>query len=635
MRQILKTFLYTLFKPSGIRRKVLSMKNDVILCRPLNNGTHLLPGEAEIRRNRDRDYLMSMSADNLLRAHRLEAGLIRMCEKPEGIFWGWESPLSDLRGTLAGHWLSAAAHMSRDLGDPEMAARAQVVVDGIARCQRENGGRWAFGIPEKYMARLRDGGHPWAPQYVCHKDMMGLMDMYTLCGNRQALDVLLGCADWFYDFTSGLTPEQMEDMRDREETGGIMELWADLYAVTGDKKHLALMRRYERHRLADLLLRGEDPLTNMHANSTIPEILGYARAYEVTGEPEYRRVVEAYWDLAVDKRGAYATGGQTDGEVWTPMGRLSARLGDKTQEHCVVYHMMRLADYLFRWTGDARFMDYNEKARYNGIYAQGFCPRGGDYTTVAYYLPLKQGGVKKWGSRYEDFWCCHMTLLQANAIHHEGIFHLDTEGVLVSQYIPSETRFSFGGTEISLSQDFCSQTGGEMMKDSPVNREILSRPHCWKIRLALRAEKPCRFRLKLRAPAWRSGEITVTVNGVPAEAPVGPKGFIGLDRVWSDDIVEITVPKELRCESLPDDPDMAAFLDGPVCLAGLVPEEHILYGDRDHPENSLLCASDEREWQSWTEGWKAYHQPFGIEFRPLYRITDERYTVYFPIRPAP
>ena len=45
-------------------------------------------------------------------------------------------------------------------------------------------------------------------------------------------------------------------------------------------------------------------------------------------------------------RGTYCTGGQTSGEVWTPPFEFAARLGDKNQEHCTVYNMIRLADYL-------------------------------------------------------------------------------------------------------------------------------------------------------------------------------------------------------------------------------------------------------------------------------------------------
>lgn len=596
----------------------------------LDRTTHLLQGEPQTRRDRDRAYMMSMSDENLLRAHYLEAGLIRMVGKPEGIFWGWESPLNDLRGNLIGHWLSAAAHMIQDTGDQEMLLKANRLISEIARCQQTNGGRWAFGIPEKFLYRLKAGGNPWAPQYGCHKNMAGLLDMYMLCGNEQALEILRGCADWFYDFTDDCTPEHLEDMRDNEETGGMMELWADLYNVTHDPKHLTLMHRYERHRLVDPLLEGVDVLTNMHANGMIPEILGYARAYEVTGEERYRKVVEIFWEMAVTKRGWYATGGQTSGEIWTPMGELAARLGEKTQEHCVVYNMMRLADYLFRWTGESRFMDYNERALYNGIFAQGFCHNWKGDTTVTYYLPMKQGSRKVWGSKFDDFWCCHLTLLQANAIHHEGVYYQGSDGLTVGQYLPAKTTFRHNGVEVHAEQVLCEMTGGSMMKDSDLNRQYQHRLSALHTRMIIQADTPTEFTIALRAPVWRTG-MEIFINGEAFVCQPDADGFIRICRPWHNDTLTITIGKRLTCESLPDDPDMIAFLDGPVCLAGLVSEEHMLYGDPDNPENSLLSPSDERHWQYWLHDWKTWHQPFGIEFKPLYQICDEQYTLYFPV----
>lgn len=64
----------------------------------------------------------------------------------------------------------------------------------------------------------------------------------------------------------------------------MLEIWVQLYAITGKDKYAALMERYYRGRLFDPLLKGEDVLTNMHANTTIPEIIGCARAYDVTGD---------------------------------------------------------------------------------------------------------------------------------------------------------------------------------------------------------------------------------------------------------------------------------------------------------------------------------------------------------------
>ena len=100
----------------------------------------------------------------------------------------------------------------------EVSARCSVTLVGeIARCQEANGGKWAFPIPEKYLHWLKAGKHPWAPQYVCHKNMMGLLDMYRFAGNTQALEIAKKCADWFYAFTNDITRELMSDMMDHED----------------------------------------------------------------------------------------------------------------------------------------------------------------------------------------------------------------------------------------------------------------------------------------------------------------------------------------------------------------------------------------------------------------------------------
>jgi DUF1680 family protein len=144
-------------------------------------------------------------------------------------------------------------------------------------------------------------------------------------------------------WTSQFSREEMDEILD-VETGGMLEAWAGLYGLTGCEEHLELMQRYDRPRLFERLLAGEDPLTNRHANTTIPEAHGAARAYEVTGDDRWREIAEAYWRCAVTERGYFCTGGQTTGEIWTPPFEFSARLGDKNQEHCTVYNMMRLAD---------------------------------------------------------------------------------------------------------------------------------------------------------------------------------------------------------------------------------------------------------------------------------------------------
>lgn len=613
------------------------------MLNPLADRTELLEGEAKQRTERNRAYMLRLKTENILFSHYFEAGLKSYSYKPENIHWGWDSPTSEIRGTFAGHWLSAAALLYAQTKDLEIKQRADFMVSEIGRCQRENGGRWAFPIPEKYLYWLKRKKNIWAPQYVCHKNMMGLLDMYVHAGNEEALDIVLKCADWFYEYTSDISRELMNEMMEMQETGGMMMHWANLYAVTGDEKHLELMRRYERPLLFEPLLRGEDVLTNMHANTTVPEVLGAARAYEVTGEDRYRRIVENYWKIAVENRGSFATGGQSSGEVWTPPGRFAARLGKMTQEHCLVYHMMMLAEFLFRWTGERRYADYWEKNLYNGIFAQGYWqqhtifqlkdpikPKEG---LVTYYLPLAAGSKKKWGSETEDFWCCHCTLLQANAVHNRSIYYIKDDTVTVAQYIPSKTSFVIDGREILLIQTIGHDTG-ETIRILPQVYKNQCRPDSFLSTIKINIDEGGAkdFTLSVRVPAWITGDACVRINGAAISGALNDRGFIDIHKSWSSgDIVTVELPKGIYCEPLPDRKDTVAFMEGPVVLAGLCDHEHMLFGDIHHPE-TMLAVEDERMWNSWNNYFKTVNQPVGIKFKPLYEIGDEAYTVYFQVK---
>jgi len=48
--------------------------------------------------------------------------------------------------------------------------------------------------------------------------------------------------------------------------------------------------------------------------------------------------------------------------------------------------------------------------------------------------------------------------------------------------------------------------------------------------------------------------------------------------------------------------------------------------------SSILVPDGEREWTVWLRGYRAVGQERGLRFKPLYEVTDEPYTVYFPIQ---
>ena len=602
--------------------------------------TRLLPGLFLDRFNLNRRYVMSLENRNLLQNHYLEAGLwqARFRETPrnrnfdpgqtlyhvDDIHWGWESPSCELRGHFLGHWLSAAARIYAATGDREAKAKADTIVQELARCQQENGGEWVASIPEIYLHRIANGKRVWAPHYTIHKTLMGLFDMYAFGQNEQALQVLVNTAKWFHRWTKDFSREKMDDILD-VETGGMLEVWANLYGVTEKQEHLDLMERYTRNLLFSPMLEGKDVLTNRHANTTIPEMHGAATAYEVTGEKRWREIVETYWRCAVTERGYFCTGSQTSGEIWTPPFKWSARLNDTTQEHCVVYNMMRLADYLYRWTGDPLYADYIEQNLYNGILAQQH-PKTG---MIAYFLPLEAGGRKIWGSETNDFWCCHGSLVQAHTTHSAYVYYEGDEGLSVCQYVPTVLEWERDGIKVELTQ--------ELARPKNVHTPYVSkpgdwhRPDMWSIQMSVRCEKPLEFSLDLRLPWWLSDKARISINGKPEPITAKPSSFCTFRRKWQDDKISIELPKSLTAGAVPDEPESIAILDGPVVLAGLCAEEWVLIGNPADP-TTFLVPENEREWGYWLHGYRTVGQNRATFFKPLFEVVDEPYTVYFPVR---
>lgn len=583
----------------------------------------LLPSEFQRRFSVNRRYVMSLRSESLLQNYYMEAGLWGPRLKPKGCHWGWESPTCQLRGHFLGHWLSAAAHIYASTRDAEVRGKADWIVSELARCQEENGGEWAGSIPEKYLDWIARGKRVWAPHYTLHKTLMGLCDMAAYAGSEQALDILVKWARWFHRWSSQFSREEMDEILD-VETGGMLETWASLYGLTGSEEHLELIQRYDRPRLFQRLLAGEDPLTNRHANTTIPEAHGAARAYEVTGDDRWREIAEAYWRCAVTERGYFCTGGQTTGEIWTPPFEFSARLGDKNQEHCTVYNMMRLADYLLRWTGDVTYADYIERNLYNGILAQQHPETG----MIAYFLPLQAGGHKAWGTPTEDFWCCHGSLVQAHTLHNAYVYYEDREGVAVCQYIPTELRWARNGTPVTVTQVLDTEACTSRPRDPDGSAH---RPQRRVIELSVHCQQPVPFALKLRLPWWIAGQANILINGRREHVSMAPSSFYAIQRTWQEDTVRVELPTALWTCPLPDEPDTVAFMNGPVVLAGLCSEERALHGDKDNPL-TMLTPDNEREWTMWKLAYRTRVQERGFRFVPLYQIRDEPYTVYFSSR---
>lgn len=594
--------------------------------------TRLEPGLFKQRTDVDLSYLMELKNVSLLQNYYLEAGVIMpgVQNVPDplavDLHWGWEAPMCQLRGHFLGHWISAASMIYATYGGRELKAKLDTVIEELGRCQELNGGEWAAPIPEKYFEIMETDRYIWSPQYTMQKTIMGLLHAYIYAGNEEALKIVGRLADWYVRWCKMLD-EKGSLAENKGESGGMLETWAWLYQVSGDEKYMFLAEHYTHHGLYDDLLNGRDPLTNNHANSSIPMAHGAAKMYEVTGDEKWLEITKNFWKCAVTDRGSYCTTGNNAGEFWVPAHKFGEYLGERSQEFCTVYNMVRLADYLFKFTGEKEYADYIEKCLYNGFLAQ--CNR---YTGMpTYFLPTSAGAKKTWGSKRNDFWCCHGTMVQAQAIYPELCFYSETDSdrVYVNQFIPSKTVVSFGGREVNITMNndmkfYVDQSLFDESGDCQTSR--------WHIILKVQAEK-AQGKILVRIPGWTGDKYIIKVNGTKADVEIAD-GYAVFNREWNDDEIDILFNASLELVPLDDIPEMVAVTEGPIVLAGVCESDKGLYMDGN--VSDILVPFKEHTYDTfpWQQStYMTVSQPENIRFKPIYDILDESYTMYFTKKP--
>lgn len=597
------------------------------MLKPAEKGSvKILPGVFRERMDVNRQYLLELDVNCLLQNFYLEAGIIlpglQVVDNPEtaNLHWGWEAPTCQLRGHFLGHWISAAAKLIAADGEPELRVKLDNIVSELARCQELNGGEWVGSIPEKYFTRLIKNQYIWSPQYVMHKTIVGLSDAYIYAGNTQALDILSHLSDWYITWTEKAAETNPHAVYAGEEAG-MLEVWAQLYQLTKDEKYLTLAKRYADAGLFRKLKEGKDSLTNCHANASIPFTHGAAKMYEITGDSDWLEVIKLFWKVAVTDRGMFSTTGMNAGEFWVPPHMQGHFLGSSDQEFCTVYNMVRTASYLLKYTGEAQYADYIERALYNGFLAQQNAQTG----MPAYFLPLGAGSRKKWGTKTRDFWCCHGTMVQAQTLYPELVWFTDGDKITAAQYIPSEFTAEMNGAKVTVSQT----TGMKYYNDQAFFDEKddgqMSR---WLLKFSVKCDKPVRFTLSLRVPEWAKG-VELEVNGKNTAAPV-KDGWLDITADWQNDSVQVFFPSELRAETLPDMPELMSVVDGPIVLAGITGSDCGITGADKLNEQFMPQMEHTYGTFPWRQNsWRTRNQPQSVMFRPLYEVTDEEYTVYF------
>jgi DUF1680 family protein len=570
----------------------------------------------------DRRYLHLLPSDRLLHTFRLNAGLPSSAQ-PLG---GWERPDCEVRGHFAGgHYLSACALMYASAGDGELKEKADGLVTQLAACQKVHPNGYLSAFPEEFFDRLRQGRGVWAPFYTYQKIMAGLLDVHVHCGNAQALEMAEAMADWVDHWQDSISDPHMQRIL-QVEFGGMNETLGNLYALTGKQDYLDLAGRFEKTMFLDPLAEHRDELKGIHANTHIPQVIGAARRYELTGEERYQEIAAFFFRTVTSDR-VYCTGGTSYDEHWrTRPGDLSTELGKTAEECCCSYNMLKLARHIYGWTADPRVLDYYERTLFNSrLGTQN--PEDG---AMSYFLPLGSGDWKYFNTPYDSFWCCTATGVEEYAKTADTIYFHDHQGIFVNLFIASEVSWPEKGLRLEQQTSFPEEEGTA---------------------LVFHAARPIDMSVNIRIPAWATSGGAIKLNGSTLPAFSSPGSYLVLNRTWKEgDRVEVRLPMRLRIEALPGDSTQQAVMYGPLVLAGRLgsegltrqmfyPGEPTVPAGEPIPAPAIVASTqDPLGWLKPVSDQPLTFQTVGqskmLSLIPLYKVFGERYAVYWKMAPS-
>jgi DUF1680 family protein len=620
---------------------------DVIRARPIPlNAVRLQGGPLKHAQDMDARYLLELEPDRMMAYYRDRAGLAPKAEA----YGGWDGDGRNLTGHIGGHYLSGVSLMFAATGDARFKERADYIVSELKEVQDAHGdgylsalagGRKAFGELARGEIRSAsfDLNGEWAPWYTLHKTFAGLRDAYRHTENATALEVEVAFAAWAEGILAGLDDAQLQHMMNTE-FGGMNEVMVDLYADTGDERWLDLSWKFEHRSFVQPLQRHRDNLAAKHGNTAVPKLIGSADRFVQTGNPADLVAASFFWDRVVHHH-SFATGGHGRDEYFGPPDELSDRVNGRTAETCNIYNMIKLTRQLFSLSPDADYADFHERALFNHILAS-IDPEDG---RTCYMVPVGQGVQHEYQNMQRSFTCCVGSGMESHALHADGIYYEAGDRLWVNLYAPSTAEWAEAGVSLAMNTEF---PEGEVAT------------------LELELATPREFTLALRRPYWAGSGFSVKVNGEGVDDPVDPEGlelvgrsqyqaapedvstYVEVRRTWrSGDVVEVTLPKSVRAEPLPDNPQRVAFMWGPLVLAGDIGPEVRRGPDSERTERPtvpvFVSEQPPAEWlmpagapgHFRSDGTGREPDQVGrskdIEFQPFFRLHRRMYSTYWDV----
>ncbi len=597
----------------------------------------LLPGAFKDAEMTDLHYIMSLDPDRLLAPYLREAGLQPKAQN----YTNWEN--TGLDGHIGGHYLTALSLMYASTGDVKVLGRLNYMLDELKKCQDNSGNGYIGGVPGskelwadiangKIRAGSFDINGKWVPLYNIHKTYAGLRDAWLYAGSAKAKEMLIRYCDWMLRETSRLSDEQIQTLL-RSEHGGLNEVFADVAAITGDKKYLTLAYKFSHKTILEPLAKQQDKLNGLHANTQIPKVIGFERIAEIAEDTAYRKAARFFWETVVEHR-TCAIGGNSVREHFHPSNNFSSMItSEQGPETCNTYNMLKLTKMLYQAEGLEKYMDYYERALYNHILSTQHPDKGG----FVYFTPMRPGHYRVYSQPQTSMWCCVGSGMENHAKYNEMIYAYNQKELFVNLFIPSRLHWKEKGINLTQNTTF---------------------PESETTTLTVEAKKTSKFTLQVRYPVWvAANALKVQVNGEPVEVKGTPGSYVAITRKWKNgDKITVSLPMQTTVEQMPDGSNYVAILHGPIVLAaktdtaemtGLFADDsrggHIASGRQIPLLEMPMFASKDKNVASmirpvagkpltFTAGDLIYQEKFkNLELMPFYKLHDSRYMIYWQI----
>lgn len=591
----------------------------------------LLDGPFKHAQDLNVEVLLQYDVDRLLAPFFIQAGL-----EPKGeLFPNW----AGLDGHMGGHYLSAMAIHYASTGNQECLKRMEYMLSELKRCQDASGDGYIGGVPDskKIWSEVKNGnidiiGRYWVPWYNVHKIFAGLRDAWLYTGNKMARQMFLDLCDWGISVTSGLSDEKMEQMLNTEY-GGMNEVYADAYQMTGDKKYLETAKRFTHHQLFDSMLAGVDNMDNKHANTQVPKVVGFSRVAEVADDSDYLLASDYFWDRVANHR-SIAFGGNSRREHFPSVSDNKSYVEEREgPESCNTHNMLKLTENLFRMNPKVEYADFYENALYNHILSTQHPEHGG----YVYFTPARPAHYRVYSQPNEGMWCCVGTGMENHGKYGEFIYSHEVDDLYVNLFIASKLQWKYKKVVLTQNTSF---------------------PDSENSKITVNVKRKTAFRMMVRCPGWVTpGDMKVMCGGIDYAENAKASEYIVIDRTWKDgDVVEISMKMKMHVEKIENVNDYIAIKKGPILLgvktgtedmAGIVADDsrwgHIASGRLISAFDAPFIVGSESQITQAIENARpvegasmTYTVPnlfqgkwADAKLEPFFRIHDSRYSIYY------